>query len=338
MQSVCNTKLIRQSFSGNQAVFFAVAASFMLLAAAFASLTPIAFSIAIVFLFAGPHNWVELRYFISRLPSRFGPLRTFFGISFIGVLTLGASYALLTIAARLNSMEFDSAIILYKGWIVAFHAWLALLAWTRSLAPLRRKIIIAVLSATVITGLVAPLWFGLFLVYLHPLVGLAILDRELKRSRPGWLRPYRTIVSLMPFVILLMILQLCNSASLPTDTELNRQITSQAGSFLLMETSSHMLVSVHTFLEMLHYGVWLLAIPLATSAWRRPRWQPASMPVSRNSAPFKKILSIVFAVSSIVVITLWAAFIGNYAATRDFYFSVAVFHILAELPFLLWML
>lgn len=339
MQSVYESKRITHTIGGEQAGFVAIAAIFMGLSAAIASITPIAFSIIVVFLFAGPHNWVELRYFISKLPSRFGPFRVFFGSSFAGVLLLGASYAALTLMSRLNLLEPGSIMLYYKFWIMTLHAWLALLVCTRaSLAPAQRNLILVVLALTAGGGLMQPLWFGLALVYLHPLVGLAILDRELRRSRPRWVRPYRTILAFLPIVVFLMIIQLSSTASLPIDSALSQQITRHAGSFLMTATSSHMLVSVHTFLEMLHYGVWLLAIPIATSAWQRRRWQPINMPVSRSSTPLQKLLPVVFAASSILVILLWAAFLGDYSATREFYFTVALFHVLAELPFLLWML
>ena len=42
------------------------------LSALLASFVPLQFSILTVFLFAGPHNWFELRYFLTRLPVRFG--------------------------------------------------------------------------------------------------------------------------------------------------------------------------------------------------------------------------------------------------------------------------
>src|SRR5215510_3398294 len=55
-----------------------------------ASWLPLQVSIVSVFLFAGPHNWFEARYFLMRLPARFGRSRNFFIVAFsgIGVLTL----------------------------------------------------------------------------------------------------------------------------------------------------------------------------------------------------------------------------------------------------------
>jgi len=52
---------------------FAGAALLLALAAALlAGWAPLGFSIVTVFLFAGPHNWIEGRYFLERLPARWG--------------------------------------------------------------------------------------------------------------------------------------------------------------------------------------------------------------------------------------------------------------------------
>ena len=53
--------------------------------AALASWLPLQMSIATVFLFAGPHNWFEARYFMMRLPARFGRSRNFFTVAFAGI-------------------------------------------------------------------------------------------------------------------------------------------------------------------------------------------------------------------------------------------------------------
>ena len=45
-----------------------------------------------MFLFAGPHNWFELRYFLMRLPARFGRSRNFFAVAFVGIFTLTVAY------------------------------------------------------------------------------------------------------------------------------------------------------------------------------------------------------------------------------------------------------
>src|SRR6478736_9307762 len=73
------------SFSG--IVVLCVVAS-----AAFASWLPLQVSIVTLFLFAGPHNWFELRYFLMRLPVRFGKSRNFFVAAFAGIALLTAGY------------------------------------------------------------------------------------------------------------------------------------------------------------------------------------------------------------------------------------------------------
>src|SRR6476660_8695836 len=63
-----------------------------LISAALASWLPLQVSIVTVFLFAGPHNWFELRYFLMRLPVRFGKSRNFFVAAFAGIALLTAGY------------------------------------------------------------------------------------------------------------------------------------------------------------------------------------------------------------------------------------------------------
>jgi len=60
----------------------------ILTAGAFASWLPLQVSIVTVFLFAGPHNWFELRYFLTRLPVRFGRSRNFFITAFAALLAV----------------------------------------------------------------------------------------------------------------------------------------------------------------------------------------------------------------------------------------------------------
>src|SRR5450755_404456 len=62
-------------------------------AAVLAGWAPLRFSIVTVFLFAGPHNWLEFRYFLTRLPARWGRLRPFFLLGFAGMVGLTAAFA-----------------------------------------------------------------------------------------------------------------------------------------------------------------------------------------------------------------------------------------------------
>src|SRR5436305_8861594 len=54
---------------------------------------PLGFSIVTVFLFAGPHNWLEVRYFMGRMPARWGRLRGYFLFAFAGIFGLTGAYA-----------------------------------------------------------------------------------------------------------------------------------------------------------------------------------------------------------------------------------------------------
>ena len=63
--------------------------------AALAGLAPRAFSIATVFLFAGPHNWMEARYFLPDCPGAGVRCGVYFLLGLSGVLLLAAGSALL---------------------------------------------------------------------------------------------------------------------------------------------------------------------------------------------------------------------------------------------------
>src|SRR5215211_4054118 len=89
---------------------------------------PIAFSIATVFLFAGPHNWLEARYILGRLPARAGKLWGFFAVSFVGIVGLTAAFAYIPsyLGSPSAALEADT---LYAGWNTAFLLWAAALVW-----------------------------------------------------------------------------------------------------------------------------------------------------------------------------------------------------------------
>src|SRR5436190_2116113 len=100
-------------------------------AAALAGALPIEFSLATVFLFAGPHNWFEARYALGRLPARAGKLWGFFAVSAIGILGLTVAYAAIPAAMPLVSDPSLGA-GLYAVWSTAFLLWVAALVWMRS--------------------------------------------------------------------------------------------------------------------------------------------------------------------------------------------------------------
>jgi hypothetical protein len=308
------------------------------LSAALASWLPLQVSIVTVFLFAGPHNWFELRYFLMRLPARFGRSRNFFILAFagIGVLTLG--YLALPALYYTNLWSGEN-------WPVAIATWnTLLLLWLAALVILRGKqnssrdwswALPAALGLCAVNWL-APELFSLAIVYLHPLVALWFLDRHLRRTRPEWLATYRRCLILLPLLIVGMLWQLSGTPSLADDNGLAWRITQHAGGQLLPNVSTHLLVSMHVFLEMLHYGVWIIALPLigATGAV----WSTKTIPLARRRGGFPKVIAAILIGSLFVVAVLWMGFTVNYAATRDIYFAVAMAHVLAEAPFLLRMI
>jgi hypothetical protein len=182
----------------------------------------------------------------------------------------------------------------------------------------------------------SPELFSLAIVYVHPLVALWFLDRHLRRAKPEWQRTYRRCLMFLPLLLGLMLWQLSQTTSLRDDNGLFWRITQHAGAELLPNVSSHMLVSTHVFLELLHYGVWIVALPLigATGAI----WSFKSIPIARHSHGFPKLVAAFLICGLFVVLLLWFGFSANYSLTRDIYFTVAMAHVLAEAPFLLRMI
>jgi hypothetical protein len=308
------------------------------LSAALASWLPLQVSIVTVFLFAGPHNWFELRYFLMRLPARFGRSRNFFIVAFagIGVLTL----AYVSLPALYYANVWSGA-----NWPNAIATWnTLLLLWISALVLMRAKQkthrdwfwVLPLAFALCAVNWLAPELFSLAIVYLHPLVALWFLDRHLRRTKSEWLSTYRRCLILLPLVILGMFWQLSGTPSLADDNGLAWRITQHAGGQLLPNISTHLLVSMHVFLEMLHYGVWIIALPLigATGAV----WSTKTIPLARRRGGFPKVIAAILLCSLFVVLVLWMGFSVNYAATRDIYFAVAMAHVLAEAPFLLRMI
>jgi hypothetical protein len=308
------------------------------LSAALASWLPLQVSIVTVFLFAGPHNWFELRYFLMRLPARFGRSRNFFAVAFagIGVLTLGY----LALPALFYANLWSGA-----NWPNAIATWNTLLVlWIGALVLMRAKQktnrdwfwVLPIAFTLCAANWLAPELFSLAIVYLHPLVALWFLDRHLRRTRSEWLRTYRRCLLLLPLLMVGMFWQLSGTPALADDNGLAWRITQHAGGQLLPNLSTHLLVSMHVFLEMLHYGVWIIALPLigATGAI----WSTKTIPLARRRGGFPKLIAAILICSFFVVALLWMGFSVNYAATRDIYFAVAMAHVLAEAPFLLRML
>lgn len=354
MQSTADLKLSAWSMRSTRTcrsrttVFFATLIVCALGSAVFASWLPLQLSIVTVFLFAGPHNWFEFRYFLMRLPARFGKSRNFFLTAFAGIGFLTLTYVLLPVVFRFGSWSEEAWSIVIAGWNSLLLGWIGLLVWLR--ARQKRESdwswFPAVLLAAGALNWFAPLFFSLAIVYLHPLVALWFLDRHLLRTRPEWVRAYRRFILVLPVLLGLMIWRLSQTAPLTDDNGLFWRITQHSGAELLPAVSSHMLVSVHLFLEMLHYAVWIIALPFISSAIasragdtrHRQFWKSTSVPLVRHPRGFPKMIAAMLVFAAMLVVVLWFGFSFDYATTRDVYFTVAIAHVLAEAPFLLKML
>jgi hypothetical protein len=306
-----------------------------LAAAVLAGWLPVRFSIVTVFLFAGPHNWLEFRYFLTRMPARWGRLRGFFLFAFAGIVGLTAAYAGLIYLLQTDRLGSELWDILHPVWGTTLLLWIAVLVHLRSRQNPRREWgwVWPVCLALVAVVWLFPYQWSLGLVYLHPLIALWLFDRELKRSRPEWRLAYHACLACLPLFLGALWWRLADTPSLAGDDDLTRAISNHAGAFILPGVSSHLLVSTHTFLEMLHYGVWVLAMPLI--GLRAAPWQLRTVPLARRSLPWRTGVAVFLLCGLGVVAILWAGFVADYSTTRNIYFTVAMLHVLAEAPFLL---
>ena len=318
--------------------FAAIVLAAGLVSAAFASWLPLQMSIVTLFLFAGPHNWFEARYFLMRLPARFGRSRNFFILAFFGIGVLTAAYVSLPALYYTNvwsGANWPSAI---ASWNTAMLLWIGALVLVRGKQRANRDWfwILPLTFVLCSVNWLAPEVFSLAIVYLHPLIALWFLDRHLRRNKPEWLKTYHSCLLLLPLLAGALLWQLSRMPSLTDDNGLFWRITQHAGAELLPNVSSHMLVSMHLFLEMLHYGVWIFALPLIGASGAI--WQVKSIPLAKHSRGFPKLIAAILLCGLFAVAILWFGFSVNYTLTRDIYFTIAMAHVLAEAPFLLRMI
>ena len=339
-------------------VFAGVLIACALLSALLASWLPLQVSIVTVFLFAGPHNWFEFRYFLMRLPFRFGKSRTFFLTAFAGIAFLTATYISLPLFYAYAAPTPGAWTTVLASWNTLLLLWIGVLIWLRGKQRSGRDWSWGLAAALALSAInwLQPEFFSLAIVYLHPLIALWFLDRHLRINRPAWLPVYRRCLYLLPLLVVGIVLAQSRTPDLANDNGLFWRITQHAGAELLPNIPSRILVSVHLFLEMLHYAVWIVALPLIgpsllTQASKRlelssPQerrsgdsiWDVKSVPLARHSRGFPKTVTAALLFGVFAVVLLWVGFSMDYATTRDLYFTVAIAHVVAEAPFLLKML
>src|SRR5207253_1009381 len=155
------------------------------LSALLASWLPLQVSVVTVFLFAGPHNWFELRYFLMRMPVRFGESRNFFLVAFAGIGFLTLTYISLPVLYSFGLWRGDAWSTILASWSTILLLWLGVLVWLRGKQKSKRDWSWSLPAALGLVSLnwLQPEFFSLAIVYLHPLVALWFLDRHLRRTR-----------------------------------------------------------------------------------------------------------------------------------------------------------
>lgn len=363
-------KLRSKPALGGTLAFAVLCISFASIAALLAGMAPLPLSIATVFLFAGPHNLLELQYALSRFPCRISrDVRGFFTTSVAGTILLVISY-LAIVLAPITLIPVTDTIMLNAAqlWQGILFSWVAAIAIIRHRQKYLRSLpawlgACGFLSALNVFDVASA---GVAMAYLHPVIGLFVLDRELGIANQSWQKGFRRTLFVIPaLIVAVCLLHKPGQGALDT---LTTNIMLQAGASVLPDVSPDLLVAIHTFLELLHYGVWLLAIPIVTGMLAR-RTVPltAHAPgrsarckdpspgalnslmgipgkLDRSNAPkavalkaqrMKRLIALLVVFGSFAVVTLWICFSMDYAATRYFYFKLAILHVIAELPLLL---
>jgi hypothetical protein len=82
--------------------------------------------------------------------------------------------------------------------------------------------------------------------------------------------------------------------------------------------------------------VWIVLLPLVTL--RTAPWRLSDIPLTHRSAGWRRGVAMVLVAGLAVAAVLWCGFLIDYPLTRDVYFTVALLHVLAEIPFLLRLL
>src|SRR6185503_4701270 len=121
----------RERWRVSAKVFAAILVASACASAALASWLPLQVSIATVFLFAGPHNWFEARYFLMRLPARFGRSRNFFAVAFAGIFVLTIAYVSLPVLYYTNVWSASNWPTAIAGWNTLLLLWLGVLVLLR---------------------------------------------------------------------------------------------------------------------------------------------------------------------------------------------------------------
>ena len=319
-------------------VFLAAFVTACALAAMLIGSFPLAASIATIFAFAGVHNFMEFRYFAARMPLRWGRSRLFYSVGIGGVIVLAVAYLTLYFASGNWLWSLENWATLTATWNTAFVLWIGLLFYLRGRQRPKSDWAWAFPAAFMLAALawLVPQYWSLSLVYIHPFIAMWFLERQIRRTKPEWLRTYHYCLASIPVFLVALWLAFSGQPNLSEETNLFWRITQHAGSQILPGISTHFLVATHVLLESIHYAVWILLIPLVD--WRAVPWRLNEIPLFAGKGGFPKLVAAALVVSLLIVVALWGGFAMDYTTTRDVYFAFAIAHVLAEFPFLIKML
>jgi hypothetical protein len=337
VQNINNITTLKRA-ENSSLVFACLFIFFAAVAAIIIGWQPLTLSILTIFLFAGVHNFFEFRYFLARMPLRWGKSRTFYSVGIGGVILLTTAYLAIYFGSGNWLWSAENSGIIVASWDTAFVLWLAFLVYLRGKQRPKTDWSWAFAVAFLFAALAwfLPNYWSLSLVYLHPFVAMWFLERQIRRTKPDWLKSYHFCLATVPFFVIALWFVFADTPNLSNETALFARITQHAGSEILPNISSRFLVATHVFLETIHYSVWILLIPLVDS--RAIPWRLKDVPLFANEQGFPKIVLTGLAFSLLIVAVLWIGFTANYSVTRDIYFAFAMAHVLAEMPFLIKML
>ncbi|MBC7797278.1 MAG: hypothetical protein H7Z37_10435 [Pyrinomonadaceae bacterium] len=338
MQSVKEIGLSSRSATNLSPFVIVVALFFMTCAAFVIGAFPLTLSIVTIFLFAGVHNFVEFRYFLARMPLRWGNSRTYYSIGIGGVFTLTIIYLSIYFASN-NFLYGATNYMIFVGvWNTLFLLWLASLLWLRGRQKPRSDYSFAFPVALFVASFAwfLPQYFALSLVYLHPFVALYFFERQLRRTRPEYVKTFHVCLATLPVFLVILWLILGNSPNIATGDFLSWRITQHAGGEILPFVSNKLLVATHVFLETIHYTIWILLMPLIDK--KAVPFRLKNIPLFVHKQGFPRIITAVLLLGIVAIVALWFGFAIDYATTRDVYFALAISHVLAEMPFLIKML
>lgn len=278
---------------------------------------PLAVATISVGFLAAPHNWMEIRYIIGRLPGKLGKLRTYFWTSIIGIGLLGLSSF---------SLPFFFSDIAYSVWNTLLVLWVTRLAQLRSQEHPRRSWPWLEPLALLVLALIwaYPMIFTLALVLGHPIMAILILGRELHAFRRPELATYRI------FVIAVAIGAMGLLASLFLDASTS---AGEIGSFMRVSADTPLFIAIHAYLELVHYMIWIGILPWLASATGRGSLK--MMPALRKSALRLWGARLLLMGGACLAVLFWWGFHTNYYLAYSLYFQIAIFHVLVEFPFVL---